>query len=100
VLDLEFAPVPLQILRHEPPVTVMRLFFTAQQAGAVDETAVDRAFDLTFAHQLQEALLVPARIHYRSRAIRIQGLHPSHVPRNWAVFALETPLVVVAPTVA
>jgi hypothetical protein len=58
MLDVDVTPVLLEVFSHQPSVAVVWLFFTAKEAGTVNEIAGDRAFDVTFVHQFQEALLV------------------------------------------
>ena len=54
MLDLQFPPFGLQVFRHETPVAVVRLVFTAQETAAFDRLRVDALFDLTLPDQVQK----------------------------------------------
>jgi hypothetical protein len=47
MLDFDVSPRILQIFGYEPAVAVMRTFFTAEQAGAIEQIGRECSFDLS-----------------------------------------------------
>src|SRR5580658_311085 len=58
MLNINIAPLVFQILSDEATVTMMWLFFTAQQTAAVQQFARRRIFDLPGADQVKKLPLV------------------------------------------
>jgi hypothetical protein len=58
VRDTQSSPLALQIFRHQPPVTVVRLVLAAKEAATRYQGRVDVVLNLPFLHQGKEATLI------------------------------------------
>ena len=58
MLNIHIAPVLLQILRDQPPMTVVRFVLAAKKAAVRDYVCIDFLLDLALTHQIKKFSLI------------------------------------------
>lgn len=55
----------IEVFRHQPPITMMRLFLAAEETSAMDESGIEPLFDLPLCAAAAEQVPAMRRSHPR-----------------------------------